>query len=109
MTTTTDTTILAQGGFNTGRLYTQHGQRIFWQQFSDGWLGFYDVDRMVEGWVQRLNLTPAELAPPVVPGWLVGRYDAGAFQYYPPREHRHARFEAQAAINGCDFGPALRI
>lgn len=35
--------------FNTGRLYSKHGQRISATRYGDGRVTFYDHDRMVDG------------------------------------------------------------
>ena len=103
--TNTDTiTITATGGFNTGRLYTAQGQRIFWAQRNDGWLFFNDIDRMISGWVER-KATPVELTAPVLPGWLMGQYDNGDFEFYAP-----GQTERNPSVpDDFDFGPALRI
>lgn len=96
--------IIATGGFNTGRLYTQHGQRIFWAQRADGWLFFNDIDRMTSGWVKREGaLWQAGRAP--VPTWLMARYDGGNFLFYAPDQA-----EPNPSVPAdFDFGSALRI
>jgi len=101
---TKDTDIIATGGFNTGRLYTQSGQRIFWAQRADGWMFFNDIDRMVSGWVKRDGaLWQAGRAP--APTWLLGKYDAGDFEFYAP-----AQTERNPSVPAdFDFGAALRI
>lgn len=65
------------GGFNTGRQYTQFGQRIFWAARPDGWVYFIDIDRCISGWMHRE--TPGDHAAPVLPSWLVQRYDRNAY------------------------------
>lgn len=107
MTTTTDTAandIIATGGFNTGRLYSANGQRIFWAQRADGWMFFNDIDRMVSGWVKREGaLWQAGRGP--TPTWLLGKYDAGDFEFYAPNQtERNPSVPADF-----DFGAALRI
>lgn len=102
--TTTSTDIIATGGFNTGRLYSVRGQRIFWAQRADGWMFFNDIDRMVSGWVQREGaLWQAGRGP--VPTWLLGKYDAGNFEFYAPGQtERNPSVPADF-----DFGAPLRI
>jgi hypothetical protein len=75
--------IIASGGFNTGRLYTQHGQRIFWAQREDGWLGFVDQDRMISGWIKREEPLKI-LEAPILPKWLMGKYDHCQYQIGAP-------------------------
>lgn len=96
--------MIARGGFNTGRLYRAEGQRIFWAQRDDGWLYFNDRDRMVSGWIQRDGTLP--LDRPVSPGWLMAKYDAGNFDFYPERGLDERPPEAP---EGFDYGPMLRI
>lgn len=72
------TDIVAQGGFNTGRLYSALGQRIFWAQRADGWLGFVDHDRMINGWIKREDPIGI-LVEPIIPAWLMGKYDSHAY------------------------------
>jgi hypothetical protein len=113
---TTDTDIIATGGFNTGRKYTAEGQRIFWAQRADGWVYFKDADRMIDGWVyfndadrmlsawiKRDGTLPA--SHPISPERLMKRYDAGAYEYKPEGGHP-ARIEIPADF---DYGTALRI
>lgn len=49
-----DTTIHA---FQTGRLYTNSGQRIAWAELQSGHVAMYDADRMVD-YVLRIDGTP---------------------------------------------------
>jgi hypothetical protein len=101
---TKDTDIIATGGFNTGRLYGRDGQRIFWAQRADGWLFFNDIDRKVSGWVKRDGaLWQAGRAP--VPTWLLGKYDAGDYDFYAPGQTERN----PTAPADFDFGAALRI
>lgn len=106
MTDTIDnnTDIIATGGFNTGRLYTDMGQRIYWAQRADGWLFFNDIDRMVQGWVKRASAY-VNAGRPVIPTWLLRKYDEGDYQFYAPNQtERNPSVPADF-----DFGPALRI
>lgn len=103
-TATASADIIATGGFNTGRLYSANGQRIWWAQRADGWMFFNDIDRMVSGWVKREGaLWQAGRAP--VPTWLLSKYDAGDFEFYVPGQtERNPSVPADF-----DFGSALRI
>lgn len=98
--------IVASGGFNTGRLYTRHGQRIYWHQCADGWLYFRDVDRMVDGWLKRQS---HDLAEPIRPRWLVDAYDRGMFAPSVPGDHRRQYLPEFGEPDGLDYGDALRI
>lgn len=105
-----DLKFIAQGGFNSGRLYSAEGQRIFWAQREDGWLFFRDIDRMVAAWIKREG-APAVLAAPVLPGWLMRKYDFNLYDFYPvpARDADGYRPEAPEAPEDFDFGPQLRI
>jgi len=97
------TSVLLSGGFNSGRLYSSSGQRIWWAQFSDGWLYFNDCDRMISGWIHRE--APAEiLKSPILPGWLMQKYDAHAYQIHCPDGHQPLRVPSDF-----DFGKNLRV
>jgi hypothetical protein len=104
--------IIATGGFNTGRLYSREGQRIYWAQRNDGWLYFNDIDRMIDGWLPRDmhgaaadTISAAELAKPVSPRWLMNRYDNHKYGYSPAeRDGPNPSVPADF-----DFGAALRI
>lgn len=102
--------IIAQGGFNTGRLYTAAGQRIFWTHYSDGQVFFRDRDRMIEGWMDRLDPVPGGghgLATGGSPGfarWLMNRYDANRYELAAPDYRIPPR-----TPKDIDFGPALKI
>ena len=112
--TTTDTDIIATGGFNTGRQYTAEGQRIFWAQRADGWVYFKDADRMIDGWIDRDlwgaaadTLSAADLlAHPVSPKWLMSRYDNYKYTYKPHGDTADRNVPVPADI---DYGTALRI
>jgi hypothetical protein len=101
--TTTDTDIIATGGFNTGRTYTAAGQRIFWAQRADGWVYFNDADRMLSAWIKRDGTLPASY--PISPERLMKQYDAGAYSYKPEGGHPE-RIEIPADF---DYGTALCI
>lgn len=112
--TTTDTDIIATGGFNTGRQYTAEGQRIFWAQRADGWVYFKDADRMIDGWIDRdlwgaaaNTISAADLlAHPVAPQWLMNRYDNHKYTYMPHGDTADRNVPVPADI---DYGTALRI
>ena len=96
--------IIATGGFNTGRLYTREGQRIFWAQRADGWLFFNDIDRMISGWMERAQ-SYVDAGRPVIPTWLLRKYDGGDYRLYAPNQtERDPSVPADF-----DFGAALRI
>ena len=94
--TTTDTDIIATGGFNTGRQYTAEGQRIFWAKRADGWVYFNDTDRMISGWIDGADTTPRAI---------VMHYDLYDYHYKPEGGHP-ARINIPADT---DYGAALRI
>lgn len=103
--------IIATGGFNTGRLYTQHGQRIWWAQRADGWLFFKDVDRMLSGWLKREG-TPGGLVDPIIiervlPRWIMRQYDGGQYEAWAPPGEVTANNPTMP--EGVDFGPGLRL
>jgi hypothetical protein len=75
--------IVANGGFNTGRLYTALGQRISWAQRADGWLGFVDHDRMISGWIKREDPIGI-LSSPIEASWLMHKYDNGKYKIQAP-------------------------
>jgi hypothetical protein len=71
--------IIATGGFNTGRMYTVHGQRIWWAYTTDSWTYFSDLCRGIDHWV-----APSEgQNGPLSPHQLMKAYDN--MQY----AHRH--------------------
>lgn len=100
--------ITATGGFNTGRLYTRNGQRIFWVQHDNGWLYFDDRDRMVDGWLKRdpnmlaLNAEPS-------PKWLVNCYDAGKYEPDCPDDPGRKYHPDLQAPPDFDYGEPLNI
>lgn len=87
--------IIKQGGFNTGRLYSTNGQRIYWWADDDGVVAFYDLDRMICG-----MLHSPELPELVKPAWVLREYDTGRYSMACPPGKVPADF---------DFGPALRL
>lgn len=102
--------VMASGGFNSGRLYGREGQRIWWVQSDDGWLYFKDIDRMIDGWIKRgEDWSDVLLAAPVLPGWLMQKYDQRAYVDYVGDDYgRQYRPEYQRPAD-FDFGPALRL
>lgn len=95
-----DVQIIAEGGFNTGRLYTKDGQLIDWYQLSNDKLLFKDRSRMGHGFIDR-TATTAE----VLPAWLMSKYDNGHF------DNHCADFPDYLAPRHLDrdYGPALKI
>ncbi len=91
---------IAQGGFNTGRLYRAEGQRIFWAQRADGWVYFNDIDRMISGWLEPL------LIGQIFPRDVMREYDAGKYEFYPDPMPEG---RPPSVPDGFDFGPMLRI
>ena len=71
--------IIKRGGFNTGRLYRDHGQHIYFWQTDNGWLIFRDRSRMVGGFYRR---DPDSGVPK--PREIMAEYDAGNFQHWRP-------------------------
>ena len=98
---------IATGGFNTGRLYTTEGQRIYWGQRADGWLYFTDIDRCISGWMQRE--TPGDMSAPVLPGWLMRNYDRNYYQLAPIAAIADLEPIPARVPDGFDFGPTLRL
>lgn len=101
---------IAQGGFNTGRLYRPEGQRIFWAQRADGWLYFNDIDRMIAAWIKCEadgdKLQKRRDLIGVNAKWLMAQYDAGRYEFYPdPRPDERP----PSVPEGFDFGAPLRI
>jgi hypothetical protein len=85
------------GGFNTGRMYSAHGQRIFWSRRPDGWTFINDIDRMIYGW-SHIDAEPT-------PRTILAAYDAGNLDFCLPGQ----TFRNPSVPEGFDFGPALRI
>ena len=96
--------IIATGGFNTGRLYSAKGQRIFWAEHSDGWVYIYDLDRMIDGWAQHTGRFFWD-GEALNPAWVMRQYDGGKLEYSHPN-YSTPRPSVPADF---DFGPALRI
>jgi len=75
-------TIIAHGGFNSGRLYTAEGQRIYWTLDADGWLFFNDRDRMIWGWID------SDFDADVLPNApaIMDAYDRNAYAFIRPNQ-----------------------
>lgn len=99
--------IVSSGGFNTGRLYSKPGQRIWWAQRSDGWLYFFDQDRLINGWIDRRGTPSPMLAKPVLEGWLMTKYDQGA--YLMPGDRETPGMTGPTPPADLDYGPPLGI
>ena len=87
--------IYKEGGFNTGRLYSNLGQRIYWWQDTENFVAFYDVDRMIIG---MINDPFDNLGAPA--HWITAQYDKGNYSMACQPKCMPANF---------DFGPHLRI
>jgi len=66
--------------FNTGRMYSDKGQRIACALLSDGRVMFADVDRNIDG------ITQGAIAPGLMPyadlrSFVMNAYDHGALNY----------------------------
>ena len=83
--------VKARGGFNTGRLYTAKGQRIYFEQTDSGDINFADVDRMIHGTL----IGDVEPNPRAI----MAAYDAHAYHMGPILD----------VPVDFDFGEALRI
>jgi hypothetical protein len=70
--------------FNTGRLYSEKGQRIGWAILSTGNVAMYDVDRMIDYVLQMA-------APPQRNSDVLSAYDATARAPYNEAEYAEAR------------------
>lgn len=105
--------IVAQGGFNTGRLYTPEGQLIFWTVYSDRWVVMRDRSRMTECWfINEIALDPVTRV--VDPKFAMAIYDSAMVDnerqiwfHYGPDERRND--SANRAPKDFDYGPALNI
>lgn len=90
--------------FNTGRLYTEHGQRI--RAASDGeTIYFDDKDRMIDG------VYPAFVAE-FTPRAIMMAYDSGAYVHWPNIRDCAEIDELKAAVAELELTPisdALRI
>ena len=73
-------TIICEGAFNTVRLYTTDGQRIYWWQFEDGSVYFRDVSRMVDGYTGPIGTSLANIGPLRAAVIIMPRYDRGEHQ-----------------------------
>lgn len=91
--------IIATGGFNTGRLYSREGQRIYWAQRADGRVYFSDRDRMIDGVIDRDYRYPADHA--VTPRWIM--------QFYDKHQYNYPTGKRPSVPDDFDYGAALRI
>lgn len=97
--------VIVQGGFNTGRLYSDDGQKIYYWQFDDGILYFRDLSRGIDGF---LRVDEVQRHFPVIPGWLMRQYDNNQHAIWPDDVQRYGHRKL-AVPAGYDFGPLLRI
>jgi hypothetical protein len=79
--------------FNTGRLYTEHGQRIAWCVLSTGNVAMWDRDRFID----YVLPFPVE-SPPVRDSEILAAYDRMERAPYNEAEYREAH-ELQSALN----------
>lgn len=86
-------TIKAQGGFNTGRLYTAEGQQVYWWQDEEGFVTFYDRSRMIIGLINHPIQVPT-------PESVMRNYDNCNYSM---------AFQPGHIPKDFDFGPALKI
>lgn len=74
--------------FKTGRLYTEHGQRIIAMRLDDGGYAFVDVDRGIEGVIPYAKVT--ELSLTFDKDSIMRVYDAaGDLCHYWAHTHDH--------------------
>lgn len=87
--------IINEGGFNTGRMYSREGQRIYWWQYDDNSVVFYDLDRMIIG---KINV-PFDNGGAIA-WWITAAYDRSEYS-----------MACQPAVvdENFDFGVKLRI
>lgn len=97
--------VMLEGAFNTGRLYTRDGQRIYWWQFEDCTLYFRDVSRMVDGytgtmpWLDRARASPARL--------IMAAYDSGQHQRW--RDDGLEPHKTLEIPEDAEWGPPLNL
>ena len=109
--TTTNTDIIATGGFNTGRKYSDKGQRIFWARRADGWVYFNDADRMISGWSYSADPCAGfggglkNGGEPGFARWIMRQYDSNHYDYAAPDQSER---NPQAPTD-LDYGGDLRI
>lgn len=89
------TRIIHEGHFNTGRMYSSAGQRIYWWCDDDAVVTFYDLDRMIVGVLDR-----HEYPEHVTPRWLMDQYDNGRYSM---------GCQPAPLPEDVDFGPRLNI
>ena len=99
------TKVVVQGGFSTGRLYADDGQKVYYWQFDDGALYFVDLSRGIDGW---LYLDEVQRNAPVIPGWLMRQYDHNLHVRWPDDFQKY-EYHALAVPEGYDFGPLLNL
>ena len=107
-----DKKVIAQGGFNTGRLYRQDGQKIYWWLMEvsedEHQIFFKDVSRMTSGYIETLVPGLFERGGATMPPYLMRRYDRGQLECW----HKDLRCEFDPEFRvpeGYDFGPKLNI
>lgn len=88
--------IIAQGGFNTGRMYRPEGQEVYWWLMEGGKIVFCDRSRMIVGEIDVDGFEAGDVTSRVV----MREYDANNYSMACQPERIPADF---------DFGPKLRI
>lgn len=100
-------TTICEGAFNTGRLYTSDGQRIYWWQLDDGSVYFRDVSRMVDGYTGPLGLSLANVATLRAASIIMQRYDRGEHRRWrDDGDEPHKRLKVPTDVV---WGPNLEI
>jgi hypothetical protein len=80
--------IVAEGGFNSGRMYRAEGQRIYWALREDGWLFFNDIDRMIYGWIDMGNANAEYPEPDILE--IMRKYDNSDYRFsFPGQDARN--------------------
>lgn len=105
--------VLAEGGFNTGRLYTARGQEVYWWlvEFNEDHhvVFFKDTSRKVHGYIET---TAPGLVKDMRAGeracWIVGCYDRGWFETWAGKGRPNLEFILKAPAD-YDYGKELRI
>jgi len=87
--------IIAEGGFNTGRMYSANGQEVYWWCDDDAVITFYDRSRMIIG-VLHAHEYPQYITPKLI----MFEYDAGNY---------NMACQPARIPEDFDFGPKLRI
>lgn len=95
---------IAQGGFNTGRLYAANGQEVYWWLMPSNKVVFYDRSRMIIGELEISDIDAKIFANFGLnsnrAGYLMRLYDAGRYKM---------ACQPARIPEGFDFGPMLRI